>query len=278
MAKRLLLFVLLLCTWQAMAQENSPVSETSELKMAHPWAHRRVAYFGDSITDPTNDGSKKKYWNFLEEWLDIRPWVYGKSGRQWNDVGRQAEELQKEHGDEADAILIFIGTNDFNAAIPIGEWYEEAEEETMAAVHAPKAMTIRKKRTPVMDGNTYRGRINIALFNVKKMFPTKQVVLLTPLHRAYFYGGEQNIQPTEAYQNACGEYIDRYVESVKEAGNIWSVPVIDLNALSGLYPLMDEHVQLFHDGEKDRLHPNDNGHERLARTLYYQLLMLPCVF
>lgn len=27
----------------------------------HPWMQKRVAYFGDSITDPRNSGSKKKY-------------------------------------------------------------------------------------------------------------------------------------------------------------------------------------------------------------------------
>lgn len=43
-------------------------------------------------------------------------------------------------------------------------------------------------------------------------------------------------------------------------------------------PLMDEHVQYFKDGAADRLHPNDKGHERMARTLYYQLSTLPCTF
>ena len=28
--------------------------------IAHPWQGKRVAYFGDSITDPRNNGSKKK--------------------------------------------------------------------------------------------------------------------------------------------------------------------------------------------------------------------------
>ena len=59
----------------------------------HPWQGKRVAYFGDSITDPRNSGSKKKYWGFLNDWLQIEPYVYGVSGRQWNDVPRQADLL-----------------------------------------------------------------------------------------------------------------------------------------------------------------------------------------
>ena len=64
----------------------------------HPWQGKKVGYIGDSITDPNCYGNKiKKYWDFLQEWLGITPYVYGISGRQWNDVPRQAEQLMKEH-------------------------------------------------------------------------------------------------------------------------------------------------------------------------------------
>ena len=65
------------------------------------------------------------------------------------------------------------------------------------------------------------------------------------------------------------------MQSVKEAANLWAVPVIDLNALSGLYPLMDEMAQYFKNAENDRLHPNDDGHERMAKTIMQQLISLP---
>lgn len=250
----------------------------SQTLMEHPWKGRRVAYLGDSITDPRNNGSKKKYWNFLQEWLGITPLVYGRSGWQWNGMLTQADSLVSQHGDQFDAIVVFCGTNDFNDALPIGQWFTEAPEQVEAAKHEPRAIVTRMKRTPVYCDTTFCGRINWALSQLKRRFPTKQIVLLTPLHRAYFNGGEKNIQPTEEYQNACGEYFDRYVEAVKEAGQIWSVPVIDVYSKSGLYPVMDETAIYFHDKDRDRLHPNDDGHQRLARTLYYQLATLPCVF
>lgn len=269
MKKKLLIALLAVMTY---------MPAMSQMAVTHPWSGRRVAYFGDSITDPKNSGSKKKYWNFLQEWLSITPYVYGRSGRQWNDIPRQANELQKQHGNDFDAIIIFIGTNDFNAGIPIGQWYTESEEQVMAAVHAPKAMATRLKRTMIYTDSTYCGRINKALSTVKRLYPTKQVVLLTPIHRAYFYGGEKNIQPTEEYQNKAGEYFSTYVEKVKEAANIWAVPVIDLNAVSGMFATMDETAVNYHNADTDRLHPNDQGHQRIARTLEYQLLTLPCVF
>lgn len=243
----------------------------------HPWKGRRVAFLGDSITDAKTGGSKTKYWGFLQNWLSLTPYIYGVGGRQWKDIPHQIDLLETEHGNDVDAILIFMGTNDYNDAIPIGEWYEEEEDSVVAARHEPARKVLRKKRMPSMNPDTYRGRINIALEHVKATYPDKQVVLLTPIHRAFFASGNNNIQPSEDYQNACGEYVDSYIESVREAGHNWSVPVIDLYEKSGLYPLMDSCATYFRDKERDRLHPNDAGHERIAYTLLYQLGALPCL-
>ena len=274
--KRILIFILLaVLTVPVMAQAFSTTSEVAQDFGWHPWKGKRVAYFGDSITDPRNSGSKKKYWGFLQDWLGTETYVYGRSGRMWNDVKRQADLLHEEHGDGVDAILIFMGTNDYNTGIPIGEWFEEKEEQVMAGIHETKHLVDRRHRYPVMSDSTYRGRINMALDYVKRLYPQKQIVLMTPIHRAEFYANEKNWQPREDYTNKCGEYIDAYVESVKEAGNLWAVPVIDLNALCGLYPLMDEMAPYFKSAENDRLHPNDEGHRRLALTLMYQLAALP---
>ena len=73
----------------------------------------------------------------------------------------------------------------------------------------------------------YKGRINIGIHRLKQLFPDKQIVLLNPV--APLTGGfwRENVQPDENYQNSCGEYVDAYVQAVKEAGNVWGVPVID---------------------------------------------------
>ena len=275
MRRFIIVCIVAVLTVPGMAQAVSTTPEVAQGFSWHPWKGKRVAYFGDSITDPKNSGSKKKYWGFLQDWLGTETYVYGRSGRMWNDVKRQADLLHEEHGDNVDAILIFMGTNDYNTGIPIGEWFEEKEEQVMAGIHETKHLVDRRHRYPVMSDSTYRGRINMALDYVKRLYPQKQIVLLTPIHRAEFYANEKNWQPREDYTNKCGEYIDAYVESVKEAGNLWAVPVIDLNALCGLYPLMDEHAQFFKSAENDRLHPNDEGLRRMALTLMYQLAALP---
>ena len=225
--------------------------ETNNGCIRHPWQGKRVGYLGDSITDPNCYGDKiKKYWDFLQEWLGITPYVYGISGRQWNDVPRQAEQLKKEHGGEVDAIVILMGTNDFNDGVPIGEWFTETEEQVMAARGQTQKLETRKKRTPIMDGSTYKGRINIGINRLKQLFPDKQIVLLTPLHRSLANFGETNVQPDENYQNSCGEYVDAYVQAVKEAGNVWGVPVIDFNAVTGLNPMVEEQLIYFYDASQ----------------------------
>lgn len=248
---------------------------TTSAQITHPWQGKKVGYIGDSITDPNCLKDVRKYWDFLNEWLQITPYIYGISGKEWNDVPRQAELLKEEHGNEVDAIIIFMGTNDFNSGIPIGEWYQETEEKVWAATGKPKQEVTRKHRTFVMDQRTFKGRINIGILRLKKLFPEKQIVLLTPLHRAYAYFGDNNVQPDENYQNLGGEYIDAYVKAIKEAANVWGLPVIDLNAVSGLNPMVEEQLVYFQHFEKDRLHPNTKGQQRMALTLVQQLLTIP---
>ncbi len=139
-------------------------------------------------------------------------------------------------------------------------------------------MIQRRHRHFAMDKNTLKGRINIAMSKLKQMYPTKQIVVMTPVHRAYFASGDKNIQPDEMYENARGLFFDEYVKAIKEAGNVWAVPVIDLNSLSGLFPLYDAGAQMFNKPNTDRLHPNDAGHSRMAKTIMQQLSALPCDF
>ena len=87
---------------KAMSKKEIAEKEKAFKNLQHPWKGKKVAYFGDSITDPNIKASKVKYWGFLQDWLGITPYVYGVSGRQWNDIPRQADKLQKEHAIDFD--------------------------------------------------------------------------------------------------------------------------------------------------------------------------------
>lgn len=239
------------------------------------WKGKRVAFLGDSITDKRHVGTTKCYWEYLAELLDFTPYVYGINGNQMNGVLKQAQRLLEERGDSIDAIFIFAGTNDYNAGVPVGEWYTVDERETQVKGGGVER---RKYRTPIMEETTFKGRINKVMDFLKTNYPAKQIILLTPIHRARASFSNQNIQPEELFPNKLGVFVEEYVGAVKEAANVWAVPVIDLNSICGLYPLNDSHVRYFHDGNTDRLHPNAKGHERMANALAYQLLAFPSSF
>ncbi len=205
------------------------------------WRGRKVAFLGDSITDVRHIGCTSNYWNFLERDLGIVPLVYGVNGHQWKHVNGQAEKLFADHPDDVDESVVFAGTSDFNANVPLGDWTD--------------------------GGAAFRGRIAAVMDYLKGKYPGVPIWFLTPIHRGYATFGASNVQPDETYANTLGLWIGDYVEVVKEAAEKYGARLIDLNADSGLYPLFDSHVMFFHDGNTDRLHPNTAGHERMARAI-----------
>jgi lysophospholipase L1-like esterase len=257
------------------AQIVQPVAVPDNAKTSKSqWAQKKVAFLGDSMTDKQRIGTTCVYWEYLSSLLHIEPFVYGINGHQWNGIYQQAQKLYSEKGDGIDAILIFAGTNDFNASIPLGRYYQEAKQE----VNHNGQIVSRLHREHIMTDTTFCGRVNIALSFLKQKYPTKQIILLTPIHRSFAQFGEKNIQADESYSNACGLFIDDYVKALKEAGTVWSVPIIDLYSLSGLFPSYDSYIPYFHDAKTDRLHPNARGDYRIARTIQYQLLALPATY
>ncbi len=282
--KRIAIIITMLCL-------VLPVAAKQKAEIKSQWRGARVAYLGDSITDKrqVESGQNETYWSYLEGILGTESYVYGISGHQWSQIPGQTDKLIAEHGQDVDVIMIFVGSNDYNANVPLGEWF--TEEVVNVEVSGPKGakspvMAKRKKRTIVMDKNTLRGRINIAMSQLKNEYPTKQIILLTPIHRGLGLLSDGNAQPDELHANRVGEYIDAYVDVVKEAGNVWAVPVIDLNSICGLYPLAEsnglywrrpslEKSKKSGKNRFDRLHPNSAGHLRMARVLAYQLLGYP---
>ncbi len=242
---------------------------------SHQWKGKKVAFLGDSITDRQRIGTQKCYWEYLTEMLGIEAFSYGINGNQMDGLLKQAQLLLQEHGQETDAIIVFAGTNDFNAGVPIGKWFEEVKRDAPMPNGKKAVRTYREMST---DTDTFCGRINRLMDYLKTNFSTQQIILLTPLHRGFAQFGNNNVQPEEAFTNSKGLFISDYVQTIKEAGNVWAVPVIDLNSLSGLYPMNDSHVPYFHNGETDRLHPNAEGHKRMAKTLMYQMMALPSSF
>ena len=236
------------------------------------WANKTCAFLGDSITDKVHVGTTKNYWQFLEEILGISSVSYGINGVQSDSLINQATSAYNDNPNY-DAIFILIGTNDFNANIEIGEWFTESEKETNK-----DGVSVRlKHRDIIINKRTFKSRLNTGLQYIKKKFPNSQVILMTPLHRAYAVFDPNNIQPDESYANTSGLFLSDYVAAIKEAANIWATELIDLNAISGLYPLMEEYSGYFHNSQTDMLHPNINGHYRMAQAIAAKMNSISCL-
>lgn len=247
------------------------VVKKSEKTLHSQWDGKKVVFLGDSMTDKTCVGTTCVYWEYLTELLGIKPLVYGINGHSWNGILQQAQKLYNERKDSIDAIIIFAGTNDYNGSTPLGTFFTE----TMAETNHNGRTVMRKHREPIFNDTTFCGRVNKAFSFLKQHYGNKQIIVMTPIHRAYAKFGAKNIQPDENFSNGKGLYIDAYVDILKQAAEIWSVPVIDLFGESGLYPLYPSNDIYFHNVNTDRLHPNAVGDYRIAKTMQYHLLSLP---
>ena len=243
-----------------------------------PWAGKKVAFLGDSITDPSQTNRPQRiYWQYLAEGLGLEPHVYAVSGYQWDRVYRAARKMKDEMGGEVDAILVFAGTNDYMNGIPLGKWYDVAEEEVWLKGKTRKLPCRRFNK----DMKTFKGRVNTVMDFLKTNFPAQQIIVMTPLHRGHYDLGDSNVQPDETTPNALGKHLEEYVAALREAADIWSVPVIDLYRESGLFPLNDAYAKYFrYAGPKpmDKLHPNTEGHRRLAKMIAARLMSMPTDF
>lgn len=277
--RRIVLCIMLLTIACSTATQAKREKKPADIYVNHPWYGKRIAYIGDSVTDPNQGGGQvTHYWQFLADWLHSTPLVYAVSGYEWSHAVGLTDKLHQEVGEDVDAIIVFLGTNDYNNDLPLGCWFTEKPEQVQRGKGGKEFQDVRMHRALSMDQSTVRGRINVAMKHLKELYPTKQIILLTPLHRGYAFFGNGNRQPSEDYRNEQGLYIDHYVDAIAEAAHVWAVPVIDIYSLSGLLPTMPSQRQYFCDEKNDQLHPNTQGHQRLAKTLLTQLSSLPCTW
>lgn len=234
------------------------------------WQGSKVAILGDSISDPIRVGTDKCWWEFLAELMDMQTVSFAVNGAKMSQLPAQALKVD----DSFDAIIILAGTNDFFHDVPMGEWFSQ----TVDSVNTNGRVTPKLHRHFIYDEETFCGRCNILMHQLKTAFPTKQIILMTPLHRAFARFGARNVQPDEMYANFLGLYIEDYAAAIRRCGQIWSVPVIDLYSDSGLMPVLDEYTRYFNNADTDRLHPDAEGHLRMAKTIQYHLMSLPNTF
>lgn len=256
---------------QSAVKEDATARITADATPGTQWQGKRVAFLGDSMTDPNNKAADTKYWEYLRQLIGIEPHVFARSGYMWDRLYDKAVEMHDSLGSNVDAIFLWCGTNDFNHARLLGEFFTTATD----SVNYNGKIVERLHRTPVMDEPTFSSNINRVLSYLKTNYPEVQIIVMTPIHRGYARFGEKNEQPGEYYANGLGLFLEDYIATLRRGAEIWGVPVIDLYTDSGILPNLDSNVPFISNEATDRLHPSNAGHYRIARTIQAALNALP---
>ena len=207
------------------------------------FAGLKINFLGDSITQGV--GTTKTYLQFLQEKFGVESRNYGISGSSISDLSTPMFSRALTMDEDADYVFVFGGTNDFNGGVSLGKLYTLSDSTKIATD----------------DTSTFYGALHTLCVNLINRYPDKKIVLMTPIHREHFGG-----QPTEFETNAQGLYLTDYVNAIKEVGEWYSIPVLDLYATSGLNPNIPIHKEKFFS-PTDGLHPKAEGHEVIANRI-----------
>ena len=204
---------------------------------------KTINFLGDSITEGASASTlDKTYWGVLEKKWELKAAnCYGIGGTR---IAKQIIPSENERHDKwfasrvdemdenADAVVIFGGTNDYG--------------------HGDAPLGRMSDRTP----DTFYGACHDLYQRVINKFPGKPIVIMTPIHRSteseiHIKGTDQTVLKT-------------YVDIIKEVAEYYSLPVCDMYSISGLQPKVEIiNKNFFADG----LHPNDAGHAIIGERL-----------
>lgn len=213
-----------------------------------PWVGKTAVFVGDSITKGSGcDG--QKYWEILEEELGFSTVAgMGIGGSCWSatsDYGNGNSPLINRYQTipEADLIQIFMGTNDYGHATPLGTIEDTTDV-------------------------SFYGALNVILPALQQKYPSSRIVVVTPLHRYNADTNKNDLNYDYEAHPVSGKTLKDYVDAMKEVCERYSIPVIDMFSISGLNPIVESIKNMY---MPDGLHPNAEGHKLMANIMKYHL-------
>ncbi len=203
----------------------------------------KINFLGDSITEGHGSSSPENcYVSKVAEYTGALCRNYGIGGTR---IARQQEPSEIAQFDfdfcqrvadmdpDADVVIVFGGTNDYDHGdAPIGEFAD---------------------RTP----DTFYGALHTLYTSLIEKYSDSYIIVITPLHRI----DEDVIHPCKGGVKAP---LKKYVEIIREVAEYYSLPIIDLYAMSGMQPEIPIIKEKF---MADGLHPTDLGHKIIAKKV-----------
>lgn len=206
--------------------------------------NKKIAFLGDSITEGAGASCPEKgYVSVFNRISGADVKNYGVGGtriaRQRHpsseprfdlDFVRRVDDMDE----DADIVAVFGGTNDYgHGDAPLGTFESR-------------------------DVYTFYGAMHTLCQKLINKYPKTVIIFITPLHRL----NEKLGLNDWGIRNAAP--LSVYVDIIKEVARYYSLPVLDLYAMSGLQPEIDVIRELY---MPDGLHPNDAGAELIAKRI-----------
>ena len=209
------------------------------------WKDKKINCLGDSITcGAGNDGYG--WVEFLKEAFpqaDIRR--HAVSGSTVAICSRRKEapfvERFKEMDKDADLTILFGGINDFINSVPLGE-----------------------RGNGQLD--SFCGALEHIIVSLQKQNPKGQILLISPMRVNQF-----KEYPSWYETNGDGHVLKDYRDALLEIAEYYAVPVLDFYSESQINA---ETAEMRRDILPDGLHPNAEGHERMARKIAARILTI----
>lgn len=209
---------------------------------------KTINFLGDSITQGV--GASEDKYRYVDQVAELTGAVcrnYGVSGTRISEQPdpSPSDKLEYDYDflsraktmEDADIVVVFGGTNDYGHGFaPIGGMEDRS----------PK---------------TFYGALHSLLIYLMERFPKAQLVMMTPLHRL----NENNPMGDGGTRKTVATGILKdYVDAEREVAEYYSIPVLDLYAVSGMQPSVQVNRELY---LPDGLHPSDLGHRIIAEKL-----------
>ena len=216
------------------------------------WSGASAVFVGDSIT-AANQYTERFYYEHLKDSLSFgsvqKQATSGSCISAKSDYGNGNSPLIGRYQSipNGDLIVIFMGTNDFGHATPLGSI------------------------TDTTDISFY-GALNIIIPGIQATYPNSQIVMVTPLHRTTTTSSGMT-SASDSTQNKAGATLADYVNAIKDICNKYDLYIIDLFSEAELDP-NNETVKTTYFNS-DGLHPNTAGHEKIAEILGEELRKIP---
>ncbi len=205
--------------------------------------NKTVNIIGDSITEGVGVSEvSKRYTDVFAQLTGATVNNYGISGTRFakqrvpspdprfdKDFISRVEEMDE----NADAVVVFGGTNDFgHGDAPLGD------------------MNSR-------DPYTFYGACHVLMSSIAEKFCGKPIVFMTPLKRLYI--DDESVDCIKK-----GYSLEQYVNAIKAVAAYYAIPVLDMYTMSGFAPQIPKNKE---ELTADGLHPNDKGARIIAERL-----------